>query len=160
MRIQTLEAEHAALILEIEQQKNAALIEAVIEYETMLAEHAARQVQIELDKANAIEAAERAAAEQKKEMLAQFEAEINANTKLSADEKKQIIADMNAAILEDSKVQWTNIATEISVAMQRIQDQNKVFKEALEQGIITARQCGSHGETEPKHRRPTTKSHG
>lgn len=140
VRIQTLEAEHAALILEIEQQKNAALIEAVIEYETMLAEHAARQVQIELDKANAIEAAERAAAEQKKEMLAQFEAEINANTKLSADEKKQIIADMNAAILEDSKVQWTNIATEISAAMQRIQDQNKVFKEALEQGIITAKQ--------------------
>ena len=82
--------------------------------------------------------AEKAAAETKKQMLAQIEAQINGNMNISAEEKKRIIADMNASCLADTQSQWTNIADTIQAAMDKINNQNAVFQQALNSGKITA----------------------
>jgi hypothetical protein len=138
--IKSLKSDEAKEVTAIESQKNADLKAAAIGYTTLIANNAREQTKIQIDKANAIAAAEQAAAEQKKAMLLTLEAEINANTSLSADEKKRIMADMNASILSDTQSSWNNIAGTIQSAMDTITQQNAVFKQALEDGKISASQ--------------------
>ena len=57
---------------------------------------------------------------------------------ISAEQKKSIIANMNASCLADTQSQWTNIADTIQAAMDKINNQNSVFQQALNSGKITA----------------------
>jgi hypothetical protein len=122
----------------IEKQKNADLQAAAVQFMSLEADNASKLIQLNLDKANAIANAEKAAGEEKRAYLQTLEDQINSNMSLSAEQKKQIIADMNAACLADTQTQWTNIADTIQAAMDKITGQNIVFKAALESGKITA----------------------
>jgi len=133
-----LKNKESSQIAAIENKKNADLKVAADQYTAMQTAHYNELVSLANQKANDIANAEKAAAETKKQMLAQIESQINGNMNISAEEKKRIIANMNASCLSDTQSQWTNIADTIQAAMDKINNQNAVFQQALNSGKITA----------------------
>jgi hypothetical protein len=136
--ITALKQKESSDVTALEKQKNADLKASALEYYSVVSENANNLVKIETDKANEIERAEKAAAQAKKDALATIEASINRDMSISAEEKKRIIANMNASCLADTQTQWTNIASTIQTAMDKINSQNVVFQQALNSGRITA----------------------
>lgn len=136
--ILSLKNNESTQVTAIEKQKNHDLKTAADQYTAMQTAHYNELVSLANQKANDIANAEKAAAETKKQMLAQIESQINGNMNISAEEKKHIIADMNASCLADTQSQWTNIADTIQAAMDKINNQNAVFQQALNSGKITA----------------------
>ncbi len=136
--ILSLKTNEASQVSAIENKKNADLKTAADQYTAMQTAHYNELVSLANQKANDIANAEKAAAETKKQMLAQIEAQINGNMNISAEEKKRIIANMNASCLADTQTQWTNIADTIQAAMDKINGQNVVFQQALASNRITA----------------------
>ena len=136
--ILSLKNSESSQVTAIENKKNADLKTAADQYTAMQTAHYNTLVALANQKANEIAESERVAAETKKVMLAQIEAQINGDMSISADEKKRIIANMNASCLADTQSQWTNIASTIQAAMDKINNQNSVFQQALNSGKITA----------------------
>ena len=136
--ILSLKNNESTQVTAIENKKNADLKTAADQYSDMQTAHYNTLVALANEKANAIAESEKAAAQAKKDALASIEAQINGDMSISAEQKKSIIANMNAACLSDTQSQWTNIADTIQAAMDKINNQNTVFQQALNSGKITA----------------------